>query len=113
MSERFLLSTHSDETAELEEDIENARNLSSSTFAKKKSFKLIAFNKSVYFKVAIVPLLMTAFFFHTYTITNSHIAFQINAVDYFAYTAQADYYLSTASIKLSQAQKTNTLLNLL
>lgn len=74
---------------------------------------MIAFNKSFYFKLAFVPLLMTAFFFQTYAISDTFIAFQIISIDYFALTAQGDYYLSSGAIKLSEAQKNNNLLNLL
>lgn len=56
---------------------------------------------------------MTAFFFHTYAISNTFIAFQTISIDYFVLTAQGDYYLSSGAITLSEAQKNNNILNIL
>jgi hypothetical protein len=81
--------------------MQSAKKTFSSTLAKKKSFKVIAFNKPLFFKLAFIPLLMVSFFFHTYTIFHSYVSFNILSIDYFALSAQGDYYLSTGLLNLS------------
>jgi hypothetical protein len=87
--------------------MDSVRKIHSSSFPKKKSFKLIQFSKFLYVKLAFIPALMTAFFFHAYSISYSSTAFQATSVNYFALASQADYYISIGSFLLSAGQVSN------
>ena len=67
-TEKFLISLHvEDTTGEIDLDEENEnKKANSSTFAKKKRFKLVKLSKAIYLKILIIPILAQAFFIQSF-----------------------------------------------
>ena len=84
------------------------KKINNSTFAKKKSFRLINFNKSIYMKLLIIPIFACAYFIHSFVISYVHLNFQLQSYHYFFLTSQADYnfYSGLSSIQSSLINKT-------
>ncbi len=84
------------------------KKINSSTFAKKKSFRLINFNKSIYVKLLIIPIFACAYFIHSFVVSYIHLNFQLRSYHYFFLTSQADYnfYTGLSSIQSSLINKT-------
>lgn len=93
-TEKFLMSLHVEDTngeIDVDEEVENTKKINSSTFAKKKRFKLINFNKSIYCKLLLIPLIATAFFLHSFLQSYFNLTFQSNSYHYFFLTSLGDY----------------------
>ena len=70
-SEKFLTTLHVEEIngeIDVDEEVEQTRKISSSTFTKKKRFKHIDNKYELIIKVTLMSFLSLAFFFHTFVI---------------------------------------------
>jgi hypothetical protein len=74
-------------------DDDTDKKVNSSMFAKKKSFKQVAFGKSIYLKMMIIPLFYLGYFIHSYVVSSTNLTFQQTALPYFRFSAAADYVL--------------------
>ena len=71
-TEKFLLSLHVEDSGgeiDVEEEVENSRKVNSSTFAKKKRFKEITFEKGAYLRLLVLPILAFGFFLHSFLVS--------------------------------------------
>jgi hypothetical protein len=105
------MSLHLEDTngeIDVDEEIENAKKINSSTFAKKKRFKLIKFNKFIYLKLLFIPLCASAFFIHSFVVSYLNLQFQADAHHYFYQTSVGDYQFFSGLAKVQQALLTNS-----
>jgi len=93
---------------DVDEEIENAKKINSSTFAKKKRFKLINFNKSIYFKLLLIPICASAFFIHSFVLSYLNLQFQASSHHYFFQTSAGDYQFFSGLSQVQQALLTNS-----
>jgi hypothetical protein len=110
-TEKFLLSLHVEDTngeIDVDEEVENTKKINNSTFAKKKRFKLINFNKSIYLKLLLIPLLATAYFVHAFAQSYASLAFQHQSYHYFFLTSQGDYNFYSGLSQIQTALLTNS-----
>jgi hypothetical protein len=86
---------------DIDEEVENTRKINSSTFAKKKRFKHINFNKNIYLRLLIIPIVGLGFFIHSFVTNYLNLSFQASSYHYFFLTSQGDYtfYSGLASIQ--------------
>ena len=92
-TEKFLMALHVEDAngeIDVDEEVENTKKINSSTFAKKKRFKHINFNKNIYFKLLVIPVVGLGFFLHSFITSYLNLNFQGSAYHYFSLTSQAD-----------------------
>lgn len=109
-TEKFLLSLHVEDTngeIDVDEEVENTKKINNSTFAKKKRFKLINFNKSIYIKLLLIPILATAYFVHSFAESYVNLNFQYQSYHYFFLTSQGDYNFYSGLAQIQNALLTN------
>ena len=111
-TEKFLLSLHVEDTngeIDVDEEVENTKKINNSTFAKKKRFKLINFNKSIYVKLLLIPIFATAYFVHSFVQSYLSLDFQNQSYHYFTLTSRGDYtfFSGLASIQSALLDKTS------
>jgi hypothetical protein len=75
------------------EDENEQKKLNSSTFAKKKRFKLVKLSKSIYIKILLIPLLAQAFLIQSFLESYTSLKFMYDSIPYIALTSKADYIL--------------------
>lgn len=84
----------------------------SASMRKKKSFKLISFNKNLYIKILIVLVLMSAFFIHVFLVAKTNTDFQHESVGYFADTAKGDYIFASVGDTIARGVLFNSTVHL-
>ena len=60
-------------------------------FTKRKSFKQVKINKSVYVKVLAIPVIASGFFVHIFLTGYGNIAFMSNGLTYMDLASSADH----------------------
>jgi len=98
---------HSEDSADVVEE-EHEVKKSSSSFAKKKSFKAVSFNKLFYIKTLLVLLVISAFFIHHFILSVESTKFQSRSVDYFGLTSKGDYVLASTADHIAEAYLSNS-----
>jgi len=104
------MSLHVEDTngeIDVDEEVENTKKINSSTFAKKKRFKLVSFSKAIYCKLMLIPLFSIAYFIHSFALSYLNLTFQANSYDYFFQTAAGDYQFYSGLAKIQSAILTN------
>lgn len=73
------------------DDENDGKKTNSSTFAKKKRFKLVKLSKAIYIKILLIPLLAQAFFIQSFMSSYTSLQFMYDSIPYVALTSKADY----------------------
>lgn len=66
------------------------------------------FNKSIYFKLLLIPLFAVAFFVHSFVQSYTSLAFQQQSYHYFFLTSQGDYTFYSGLADIQNALLTNS-----
>ena len=109
-TERFLTILHVEDAngeIDVEEEVENTRKINSSTFAKKKKFKHINFNKSIYLRLLIIPLFGAGFLLHAFVTNYQNLEFHSNSSHYFFLTSEGDYKFYSGMADIQSAYINN------
>jgi hypothetical protein len=72
------------------DDENDNKKVNSSTFAKKKRFKLVKLSKSIYIKILLIPFLAQGFFVDSFFSSYTSLQFMYDSVPYVALTSKAD-----------------------
>jgi hypothetical protein len=104
-----LTSLHAEDVngeIDVDEEVENTRKISSSTFTKKKRFKNLDFVDSHLLEFLFIAVVYCGYFVHTYAINSNYLKFGQAASDYFLLTSQGEYRFYSGLARIQQAALT-------
>ena len=109
-SEKFIMSLHAEDLngeIDVDEEVENTRKISSSTFTKKKRFKNITMRQTIIIKMVLTTFVYMAFFAHAFIINKTVMNFEMKSRDYYTFTSEGNYHFYSGLSTIQQALLAN------
>jgi hypothetical protein len=105
------MSLHVDDISgeiDVEEEVENTRKLSSSTFAKKKSFKKIDMKYHLFVKFLIISIIYCGFYIQAFVISQDTLGFEANSSSYHFRASKGSYFFNSGMADIKAAALNGT-----